>query len=149
MQPSNLLVVDLSRIKSNRIIYLFHKLRNMSQLGKYCWLSTPFLHLIAFSFTIKKSSKFYTANKLFENDMKTRAGWQREQDSPALLQQSQLVWNAGWWGAWLTEPDLTWCEGQGLQADETPLEMCPVETQNGMSMVSCQRFREWVQKHLL
>lgn len=29
----------------------------------------------------------------------------------------------------------TWCEGQGLQADETPLEACPVETQSGMGFM--------------
>lgn len=40
----------------------------------------------------------------------------------------------------MTETDLSWCEGHGLWADETPLAMCPMETQNGMSMVSCQRF---------
>lgn len=60
------------------------------------------------------------------------------------------AWPERGWSTSVTEPGFTWCEGKGLQADETPLEACPVETeQSGHLGFHAKDFWAWFQKHLL
>ena len=111
----------------------------MLQLGQYCWLSIPLLRRIPFSLAIK--SKFrcsYLKQTLFEKwyeDMSLLPEGARP-TGPVTTSAGCLEWRTVRNMVDKTSPNLVW----RLQADETPLEMCPVETHNGMGMVPCQRF---------
>lgn len=136
-------------MKSNWIIQLFHKLRDMSQLGKYCWLSIPSLHWITFSPAIKKKSRFSYLKQTF---------WKWYENVSLLPEGARPIgpvttsagaWNAGQWWTWLTKAGLSWCEGHRLQADETPWKCAQWKLRTAWVWFHAKAFWEWVQNLLL